>query len=88
VSEESNNNGIEDADGGGMPQTVKHDHFSTGVWSADSKGPELRHFTCVLCGHRAKTLESWRGHRKTCESTPQNALPRPPGLDTESSGVV
>lgn len=42
------------------------DYFSTGVWSQTSAGPELRRYTCLVCGARRTTLASFRAHRKGC----------------------
>jgi hypothetical protein len=59
-----------------VPQTIKSDHFSTGVWSATSAAPELRHYTCVACGNRTATWEKFKAHRAECLGYPTGNAPR------------
>ena len=76
-----------------VPRDVESNHFSTGVWKSDSAGPELRHYTCVECSHRAVTWEAFKAHRAVCLGYPTGNAPRRTlaealGLDTESGTVV
>jgi hypothetical protein len=51
-------------------RTVGADHFSTGLWRADTPTATLRSHTCTECDHRSVTWAAFREHRRECAGAP------------------